>query len=438
MGDNTRAGLTTELVGLKNILSFNLSTMKYLLICIAILSIAEARCQSDDAYTRYELLDPSSQSFRILFEVTSTEAGATNYYNTLRKGSTHKVDAVIDMATGQPLTWQIVSGVDAKKSGFANASADVDYLQVKLSRPVPSGGEYRLKIDKTYKDEKSYYATADGIVFERSLGVKRNAIVLPLGYELVKCNYPSQIAQEEDGRMRISFINNGPAEVPLRVEGRKSNSVTPLTAAVRKAEPAGPGEGRNKSKARLGFTFSERAYQTREIVYFLQQPETHAFRLYHDYTETRVGMDRYVNVVRPGSKASNPSAKNLDTGLALKVETLKGNDITQRKIDIGETVTLETEVVVIWYDPIKKGESMRLRIEETYTDANRYLLDGSELVFDRSLGRPYNTVILPQGWFLTSSVIPATVSLTSDGLIQLDYTNPAPDELDVLIKARKR
>jgi hypothetical protein len=415
-----------------------INAMKYLLLCVACLSIVKARSQSEDAYTRYELLDPSSQSFRILFEVTSNEAGATNYHNTLRKGSTHQVDAVTDLATGQPLKWQIVNGADAKKAGLADASLDVDYLQVKLARPVPSGGEYRLKIDKTYKDEKSYYTTADGIVFERSLGVKRNAVVLPLGYELVKCNYPSQVAQEDDGRVRISFINNGPAEVPLRVEGRKLNSMSATTAVVRKAEPAGRGEGRDKSKARLGFTFSERAYQTREIVYFLQQPETHAFRLYHDYTETRVGMDRYVNVVRPGSKASNPSATNLDTGLALKVETLKGIDITQRKLDIGETVTPDTEVVVIWYDPIKKGESMRLRIEETYTDANRYVLDGSELVFDRSFGRPYNMVVLPQGWFLTCSVIPATISLSTEGLIQVDYINPSPDEIDVLIKARKR
>lgn len=412
--------------------------MKYLLLAIACFSLVKVQGQSEDSYTRYELLDPSSQSFRILFEVSSTEAGATNYYNTLRKGSAHQVDAVIDLATGKQLTWQIVNGVDAKKSGLADASPDVDYLQVKLSRPVPAGGEYRLKIDKTYKDEKSYYTSADRIVFERSLGVKRNAVVLPLGYELVKCNYPSQVAQEEDGRIRISFINNGSAEVPLRVEGRKLSSMNPPAVSVRKTEPAERGEGRNKSKARLGFTFSERAYQSREIVYFLQQPETHAFRLYHDYTETRVAMDRYVNIVRPGSKASNPSARSLDTGLALKVETLKGPDITQRKLDIGEAVTPETEVVVIWYDPIRKNESMRLRIEETYTDPNRYLLDGNELVFDRSFGRPYNTVILPPGWFLTSSVIPATVSLSTEGLIQLDYINPSPDEIDVLIKGGRR
>jgi hypothetical protein len=69
---------------------------------------------------------------------------------------------------------------------------------------------------------------------------------------------------------------------------------------------------------------AERAHQDREIVYFLRDPDTHAFDLYHDYTETREGMDRYLNVVRPGSTASNPSARLLDTGEALKAEILKG------------------------------------------------------------------------------------------------------------------
>src|SRR5262249_55480375 len=59
---------------------------------------------------------------------------------------------------------------------------------------------------------------------------------------------------------------------------------------------------------------TERAHQDRDIVYFLQQPETHSFDLYHDYTESREGVDRYLNVVRKGSRASKPRALILDTG----------------------------------------------------------------------------------------------------------------------------
>ena len=64
-------------------------------------------------------------------------------------------------------------------------------------------------------------------------------------------------------------------------------------------------------------------------MYFLQQPETHAFDLYHDYTESRVGTSTYINEVRAGSTVSNPRARNLDTGDDLKWEILKGDAITQ-------------------------------------------------------------------------------------------------------------
>jgi hypothetical protein len=183
---------------------------------------------------------------------------------------------------------------------------------------------------------------------------------------------------------------------------------------------------------------NERAHQDRDIVYFLQQPETHAFDLYHDYTESREGVDKYINIVRPGSRSSNPSAYILDTGQKLKVETLQGEAITARKIDIGEAVKPETEIVVIWFDPVKKGESLRLRIAETYTDPARYKVENGELVWDREFGRPRNAVLLPAGWYLTNSSIPATVSQSADGRTRLDFWNPRPDQIAVLITARKR
>jgi hypothetical protein len=183
---------------------------------------------------------------------------------------------------------------------------------------------------------------------------------------------------------------------------------------------------------------SERAHQDREIVYFLQDPASHAFDLYHDYTEDREGMDHYVNVVRPGSTVSNPSARILDTGEKLTSEILKGEAITAAKLDIGEPVRPDSEVVVVRYPPVARGASVRLRIRETYTDPARYRLEGEELVWDRSFGRPRNAIVLPAGWMLTACSIPATVSRTDDGRIRLDFVNPRPDEIAVLVKARRR
>ncbi len=80
---------------------------------------------------------------------------------------------------------------------------------------------------------------------------------------------------------------------------------------------------------------------------------------------------------------------------------------------------------------------MRLRISETYTAPASYRLEGDELVFDRSLGRPRNAVVLPVGWYLTASAIPATVTQLSDGRIRLDFWNGRPDSVDVLLKAKR-
>jgi hypothetical protein len=128
----------------------------------------------------------------------------------------------------------------------------------------------------------------------------------------------------------------------------------------------------------------------------------------------------------------------LDTGERLQVETLKGAAITAAKIDVGETVRPESEVVVIRFPSVKKGESVRLRIEETYTDPNRYGIVGDELVWNRSFGRPRNDVVLPEGWFVTASAIPAVVTQETDGRIRLAFVNARPDSIDVYVKARRR
>jgi hypothetical protein len=81
---------------------------------------------------------------------------------------------------------------------------------------------------------------------------------------------------------------------------------------------------------------------------------------------------------------------------------------------------------------------MRLRIEETYTDPNRYLLYGDELVWDRTFGRPSNILLLPLGWYVTTSSIPAVVDLADDGRIRFHYLNDRPGNIDVFLKAKRR
>jgi hypothetical protein len=399
---------------------------------------APAKQTETDEYTRYELLTPDSASFKIYYEVTATTPGATSFYNPIRKGSVASEESVSDSMTGQPLKFEVVSGTDARKDPLmSDADADTSFIKITLARPVPPEGQGRVLILKTYKDAKSYYRDGDAIVFNRPLGVKRNKVVLPAGYELTACNVPSQVLQEPDGRIAISFINASAGEAPLilraKVGAQTGASAVPHAATQAKSwEAPFPGES---ERARL----SERSHQDRDIVYFLQQPETHAFSLYHDYTESREGTDKYLNVVREGSTVSDPSAYILDTGEKLTSKIMTGADLAAAKIDAGEeSVKPTTQVVVIPFPAVKKGQSIRLRISETYTAPASYRLDGDELVFDRSLGRSRNAVVLPAGWYLTASAMPATVTQLPDGRIRLDFWNGRPDSVDVLLKAKRR
>jgi hypothetical protein len=400
--------------------------------------LPNATTQSEtDEYTRYELLAPGSGKFRITYEVTATTAGARHFYNPIRKGSVASDESVLDAMTGEPLHFEVVSGDDARKDPLmADAEAGTDYIKVSLARPVPVNGQGRLVILKTYEDPKSYYVDGETLVFDRPLGIRRNKVVLPAGYEVVGLTVPSQILTEPDGRIGISFVNGteGPAPLVLRAaRGAQTGAAAGPKPPTQQRSWESPFEGETE-ESRL----SERAHQDRDIVYFLQQPASHAFSLYHDYTESRPGINGYANVVRTGSIASNPSASVLDTGEALAATEMSGAEMAAKKINAGEPVDPEARVVVIPFAPVKPGQTLRLRISETYTAPASYRLDGDELVFDRSLGRPRNAVVLPSGWYCTSSSIPATVSQLPDGRVRLDYWNGRPEPVAVLLKARRR
>lgn len=388
-----------------------------LLVVLVAGTARAAPVQTDDgAYTRYELLAPASHKFRIVYDITATTAGARGYYNPIRTGSIATDERVTDRATGAALAFAEVDGEIARAGGVANAPPGSKYIAVTLARPVPEGGGGRIRIDKTYEDAKSYYTDGDAIVFDRSLGIKRNAVVLPAGYRLASVNVPVQVLQQADGRIAVSFLNVTPAPMPL----------------VIRAVPSGVIASGSSMAARI----SERAAQTRVIVYYLLPPETHSFDLTHDYTEERPGVGAYVNVVRAGSTVSNPSARDLDTGAALTTELVRGAAITA--IDPRETgVTAATTAVVFRFPPVAAGTSRRIRIAETYTDPDRYRIVAGELVWHRAFGRPANAVVLPAGWVLTNSTIAAAVSTTADGRTRLDFLNPRPDDIDVVITARR-
>jgi len=190
---------------------------------IAVCGAAAAQFISADTYTRYELLAPETHQFKIYYEVTETRVGARFHFNQIREGSEASDESVVDLATNRPLKFEVVTGAQAKVDSPAeNFSATAHYIKVYLAHPVPVNGEYRLAIIKTYKDDKSYYTEGDQIVFKRPLGIPRDSIVLPAGYEIVSCSVAAQVLMEPDGRLKLAFVNPGSGgQLEVTIKGRK-------------------------------------------------------------------------------------------------------------------------------------------------------------------------------------------------------------------------
>ena len=385
----------------------------------------------EDDYTRYELLAPGTGQFRILYEVTATRAGARFFFNAIRRGSVATDERVFDAASGQPLKWEVVSGALARAEGHPQADLETEWIKVHLARPVPPGGEARVVIDKTYKDDKSYFRQGDAIVFDRSLGIRRNAVVLPPGYRLVSCNVPSQVLSTPDGRVMIAFQNPGPAAAPLVVKAVPGLAPFTPTWPTRAGAPVAtplPSQG-----ARL----VERAHQDRESSTACRRPTATASRS-STTSPNRVPVSAICSrsPVRAAACRGRARAASIPA-TTLAVETMTGATLRTQGLDPGEPVAADGQVVVVTFPPVAAGRSVRLRVTATIIDAGGYALDGDELVWDRVLGRPRNVVVLPLGWTVTASAMPVVVEETGDGRQRLTYENARPDDMQVLIRARR-
>jgi hypothetical protein len=188
--------------------------------------------RATDAFTLYELLAPSTHSFDILYDVFIDREGAAYFFNPIRQGSVATNERVIDLSTGKPLEVGEVDAKAARASGLVQGKiADAQkYIRVKFAHPVPKNGEVRIRIYKTYTDPPSYYEKdqytnppAPGLVFDRPLGIKRNVVVLPKGYELIGSQSPGIVSTDADGRVRISFLNDRDDQLPVKITARKTN-----------------------------------------------------------------------------------------------------------------------------------------------------------------------------------------------------------------------
>jgi hypothetical protein len=176
-----------------------------------------------DEFTLYELLPPETHQFAITYDVTASREGAPFFFNPIRPGSTASKERVIERSSGKDLKFEVVSGKEAKSSGLVSPDTkdEAQFIRVHLPGPVPKGGETRIRIFKTYTDAASYYLKDGQLVFERPLGIKRNVVVLPKGWEVVGCASPAMISTDADGRIHVSFLNDRDDQLPVKIVARR-------------------------------------------------------------------------------------------------------------------------------------------------------------------------------------------------------------------------
>src|SRR5262245_50923635 len=99
-------------------------------------------------FTLYELLAPETHQFAITYDVSATRPGARFFFNPIRTGSIASKERVIERSTGKDLSFDTVSGKEAKATGLVSPETkdEAQFIRVHLPAPVPQGGEARIRI----------------------------------------------------------------------------------------------------------------------------------------------------------------------------------------------------------------------------------------------------------------------------------------------------
>jgi hypothetical protein len=190
---------------------------------LVIVLLVSAAAVAADEFTLYDLQPPETHQFAITYDVTATKEGSPYFLNPIRPGSVSTKERVIERSSGKELKFEVVNGKDAKASGLLPAETQdkAEFIKVSLPGPVPKGGETRIRIYKTYTDAASYTVTDGNLVFIRPLGIKRNVVLLPKGWELIECGSPAMISTDADGRVRVSFLNDRDDQLPVKIVARR-------------------------------------------------------------------------------------------------------------------------------------------------------------------------------------------------------------------------
>lgn len=361
-----------------------------------LLAIASATFAQDRAVL-YEFGDRSD--VRIVTDVVFAEAGGRFLRHELAPGSRSADARAIDRATGQPLSARIQGA----------------HLIVDLGRSLPPRAEQRVGIEEVAA--RGAYLKGEGqgakLVFaQRVQG--RVTLLLPPGYTVRACSVPAQYAIE-NGRMKVGIVAVGGA-TPVTLETEPGASAPATT-----------------------FAGSFRALDERNIIYWLDEPETQRIRLALELLLTKPGQSHVYSVLIKSDNITNPETLDVDRGAVLPTRIMAGSEATA----IGDSPSpIPADASVLVADlgyAVPKGGSARIRLYQVATDAQGYKLgpDG-ELSWTRFLARLRTRVVLPPGWALTAVDQPAIVGRDEQERVTLDFVNAGADSPILFLTARKR
>jgi hypothetical protein len=205
------------------------------------LALAAAAVAQDESFHRaeqdreisYWLLEPSTHQFRISHDFTVTRVGQKSVHSFVRKGSVVSPDAkMIDLDTGKQLKTSTVAGKDVNALGYYPQAVDPDSVVVQgdLERPVGEGQSTRVRVQETYTDPVGYVLKDDELVWTRTLGRPLNYVTLPSGWMLTSVNTPAVITLDEEGRVKLKFVNTRNGDLAIVIKARKRPVANPKPA----------------------------------------------------------------------------------------------------------------------------------------------------------------------------------------------------------------
>ena len=344
-----------------------------------------------DDYTEYHLLAPDTNQFHIVYYLNQRQAGLTYVLNQTRSGSAGSGISVTDPRTGLPLQHDYMTGKELADAGVrGRLNPEEHYIRAHLARPVPEGGEGRVRIEKVYKDEKSYFGADGTITFARSLGIGRNAIILPAGYKLVSSNVAGVIESLDGGRIRISFENINGYASDVNIRAAKSAAAAPV-------------------KWDDGTTT---AFDSSKTLYELRADGTlaitHQFVAWTAPDRDGQSQLRGPAIIRgDAGPETSITAVDMDTGEALKV-----------------TRGAPRHSPSVMFAPARgeKIASAQIRVSNTFRDAELTVGSG-HLEWRRTVFGPRATIVLPAGYELAHVTVPATIGTLPDGRVYLQLVN---------------